>query len=58
VDLIGIDLGGLASGRTHADAEFVCFTRRGQALSLLLDEWPTYGYFPQVYYYRLAPGKR
>jgi len=38
---------------TYADAEFDrCFTRRGQALSLLLDEWPTYGYFPQVYYYQ------
>ena len=25
--------------------------RRGEALSLFLDEWPTYGHFPPVYYY-------
>jgi hypothetical protein len=25
--------------------------RRGEALALFLDESPTYGYFPEVYYY-------
>ncbi len=35
----------------QADSEFdLCLKRRGEALSLL-DEDPTYGYFPQVYYY-------
>jgi hypothetical protein len=33
------------------DAEFErCIVRRGEALSL--DEGPTYGYFPLVYYYQ------
>lgn len=36
----------------EADSEFdQCVKRRGEALSLFLDEWPTYGHFPQVYYY-------
>ena len=36
----------------QADAEFdSCIARRGEALSLM-DEGPTYGYFPLVYYYR------
>jgi tetratricopeptide (TPR) repeat protein len=35
----------------EADSEFErCLTRRGEAL-LLVDEDPTYGYFPSVYYY-------
>jgi tetratricopeptide (TPR) repeat protein len=35
-----------------ADSEFdLCIKRRGEALSLL-DEDPTYGYFPPVYYYQ------
>jgi len=35
-----------------ADSEFDrCITRRGEALSLM-DEGPTYGYFPLAYYYR------
>ena len=36
-----------------ADAEFdTCIKRRGEALSLLLNEQPTYGYFPVVHYYQ------
>ena len=36
----------------QADGEFdSCIKRRGEALSLL-DEEPTYGYFPPVYYYQ------
>ncbi len=41
-----------AGAFTQADSEFDrCITRRGEALSLFLDEEPTYGYFPPVYYY-------
>jgi hypothetical protein len=37
----------------RADSEFDrCIGRRGEALSLLLDEEPTFGYFPPVYYYQ------
>ncbi len=37
----------------QADSEFDrCIKRRGEALSLFLDEEPTYAYFPQVYYYQ------
>ncbi len=37
---------------TEADSEFDrCIKRRGEALALFLDEVPTYGYFPPVYYY-------
>ena len=37
----------------QADSEFDrCIKRRGEALSLFLDEEPTYGYFPPVYYYQ------
>jgi tetratricopeptide (TPR) repeat protein len=36
----------------QADAEFDrSIARRGEALSLM-DEGPTYGYFPSIYYYR------
>jgi serine/threonine protein kinase len=36
-----------------ADAEFDrCIRRRGEALSLFLDEEPTVGFLPPVYYYR------
>jgi tetratricopeptide (TPR) repeat protein/tRNA A-37 threonylcarbamoyl transferase component Bud32 len=44
----------LAAGAfTSADSEFDrCVTRRGEALALFLDEQPTYGYFPVVYYYQ------
>jgi tetratricopeptide (TPR) repeat protein/tRNA A-37 threonylcarbamoyl transferase component Bud32 len=37
----------------QADAEFDrCITRRGEAVLLFLDEEPTYGYFPMVYFYQ------
>jgi eukaryotic-like serine/threonine-protein kinase len=37
----------------QADSEFDrCIKRRGEALALLVDEEPTYGYFPTVYYYQ------
>ena len=41
-----------AGAYLEADAEFDrCIKRRGEAMALLLDEIPTYGYFPQVHYY-------
>jgi hypothetical protein len=42
----------LAAGAlTQADSEFDrCIRRRGEALSLM-DDGPTYGYFPLTYYY-------
>jgi tetratricopeptide (TPR) repeat protein len=37
----------------QADSEFDrCLRRRGEALALFLDEEPTFGYFPPVYYYQ------
>jgi tetratricopeptide (TPR) repeat protein len=37
----------------QADSEFDrCSVRRGEALALFLDEEPTFGFFPQVYYYQ------
>ena len=37
----------------QADSEFDrCIKRRGEALSLFLDEEPTFGFFPPVYYYQ------
>ncbi|MBI4886241.1 MAG: protein kinase [Acidobacteria bacterium] len=44
----------LAAGQfIQADSEFDrCLKRRGEALSLFLDEQPTYGYLPAVYYYQ------
>ena len=54
-------MGHFALGRAYleagaflqADSEFDrCIKRRGEALSLLMDEEPTYGYFPAVYYYQ------
>jgi len=54
-------LGHFALGRAYlaanqpldAETEFsTCINRRGEALSLLLDEEPTYGYFPMALYYR------
>lgn len=36
-----------------ADSEFErCIKRRGEALELLMDNTPTYGYFPYLYYYQ------
>jgi len=38
---------------TQADSEFDrCIKRRGEALALFLDEEPTFGLFPPVYYYQ------
>ena len=54
-------LGHFDLGRAHlqagqfpqADSEFDrCVSRRGEAALLFLDEEPTYGYFPMVYYYQ------
>ena len=54
-------MGHFALGRAYleagafpqADSEFErCIKRRGEALSLFVDEEPTYGYFPAVYYYQ------
>ena len=37
----------------QAELEFErCISRRGEALSLLVDEEPTFGHFPIVYYYQ------
>ena len=42
-----------ANAFTQADAEFDrCIKRRGETLALFLDEEPTAGYLPTVYYYR------
>ena len=42
-----------ANAFTQADSEFDrCIKRRGETLALFLDEEPTYGYFPTVYYYQ------
>lgn len=44
----------LAAGAfPQADSEFErCLNRRGEALALFLDEEPTFGVFPMVYYYQ------
>jgi serine/threonine protein kinase len=37
----------------EADSEFdQCLKRRGEALSLFMDDLPSYGFFPPVYYYQ------
>ncbi len=37
----------------EADSELDrCLKRRGEALSLFLDQVPTFGYFPSIYYYQ------
>jgi tetratricopeptide (TPR) repeat protein len=42
-----------AGAYTQADSELDrCISRRGEALSLFLDEEPTFGLFPPVYYYQ------
>ena len=42
-----------AGAYPQADSEFdQCINRRGEALSLFLDEEPTWGYLPPVYYYQ------
>jgi hypothetical protein len=41
-----------AGAYTEADSEFDrCIARRGEVLSLFVDEVPTYGLLPPVYYY-------
>jgi serine/threonine protein kinase/tetratricopeptide (TPR) repeat protein len=41
-----------AGALLEADGEFDrCIKRRGEAMALFLDQVPTYGYFPPVYYY-------
>jgi tetratricopeptide (TPR) repeat protein len=50
-----------AEAYTEADSEFDrCIRRRGEALALFLDESPTYGFFPAVYYYlgRVRQGQK
>ena len=42
-----------ANAFAEADSEFdQCLRRRGEALSLFMDEVPTYAYLPPVYYYQ------
>src|SRR5688572_14278013 len=42
-----------AKAFVQADSEFDrCIKRRGEALSLFVDEDPSFGYFPAVYYYQ------
>src|SRR5205814_3465626 len=46
---------------TEADSEFDrCIKRRGEALALFLDESPTFGFLPPVYYYlgRVREGRK
>jgi tetratricopeptide (TPR) repeat protein len=43
----------VGGAETRADSEFDdCLKRRGEAISLFLDEEPTFGYLPIVYYYQ------
>ncbi len=60
-DLLDTWIGRFTLGRAYlaagafpqADAEFDrCLRRSGEALSMFLDEEPTYGFFPAVHYYR------
>lgn len=42
-----------AGAFVQADSEFEqCLRRRGEAIELFMDNTPTYGYFPAVYYYQ------
>jgi eukaryotic-like serine/threonine-protein kinase len=42
-----------ANAFAEADSEFdQCLKRRGEALSLFMDDVPSYGFFPPVYYYQ------
>jgi eukaryotic-like serine/threonine-protein kinase len=42
-----------AGAFVQADSEFDnCIKRRGEAMALLMDEEPTFGYFPTVHYYQ------
>ncbi len=60
-NLLDTWIGRLELGRAYleaglyveADSEFDrCIKRRGEALELFMDNVPTYGYFPLVYYYQ------
>jgi tetratricopeptide (TPR) repeat protein len=60
-DLLDTWLGHFDLGRAYLEAGAYlraegeldrCIARRGEAMSLFLDEEPTYGYFPPVYYYQ------
>jgi serine/threonine protein kinase/Flp pilus assembly protein TadD len=46
-----LKLGAARLPAAHAEFER-CLKRQGEALSLIVDEIPTYGYFPVVYYYQ------
>ncbi len=59
--LVDTWIGRFELGRTYlqagafveADSEFDrCIKRRGEALEFFMDDVPTYGYFPPVYYYQ------
>jgi eukaryotic-like serine/threonine-protein kinase len=43
-----VEAGAFAEGTSEFDK---CLTRRGETLALFLDESPTAGYFPPLYYY-------
>jgi tetratricopeptide (TPR) repeat protein len=60
-NLLDTWIGRLELGRAYLEAaQFVeadseldhCIKRRGEALELFMDNVPTYGYFPTVYYYQ------
>ena len=60
-NLLDTWIGHFALGRAYleagafaqADSEFErCIKRRGEAISLFVDEDPSYGYFPVVYYFQ------
>ena len=60
-ELLDTWIGHFDLGRAYLEAEAFpqadseldrCIARRGEAVSLFLDEEPTYGYFPPVYYYQ------
>ncbi|MEO8682272.1 MAG: protein kinase, partial [Vicinamibacterales bacterium] len=44
-----LELGQFAEATSELDA---AIKRQGEATALALDEWPTFRYFPQVYYYK------
>ena len=49
---LGVDAVARQLCEFEGDSEFDrCIKRRGEALALFLDEEPTYGYLPFVYYY-------
>jgi eukaryotic-like serine/threonine-protein kinase len=43
----------------EAESEFEkCISRRGQATALFLDDQPSYGYFPEIFYYLATSQER